>query len=105
MRTTSDQCIADAATTVFTTTAEGTVTCCGVVTGDYLTSLLAAATDANAHTPWTSGGTEYHLILRPLLPDRARVLRSFAQYQRAEGSVAGPMPGRHSNLRPERKGA
>jgi len=65
-----DQCFADAATTIFTTTAEGTVKRCGVVTGDDLTSLLAAAAkDANAHTPWTSGGTEYHLILRPLLPD------------------------------------
>jgi hypothetical protein len=42
---------------------------CGVVTGDNLTTLLAAAKDANALTPWTSGGTEYHLILRPLLPD------------------------------------
>jgi hypothetical protein len=44
-----DQCIADAATTIFTTTAEGTVKRCGVVTGDDLTSLLAAAKDANAH--------------------------------------------------------
>jgi len=42
---------------------------CGVVTGDDLTTLLAAARDANALTPWTSGGTEYQLILRPLLPD------------------------------------
>jgi hypothetical protein len=42
---------------------------CGVVTGEDLTMLLAAAQDANALTPWTSGGTEYHLIFRPLLPD------------------------------------
>jgi len=42
---------------------------CGVVTGDDLTTLLAAAKEANALTPWTSGGTEYHLIFRPLLPD------------------------------------
>ena len=42
---------------------------CGVVTGDDLTTLLAEAKDANALTPWTSGGTEYQLILRPLLPD------------------------------------
>jgi hypothetical protein len=42
---------------------------CGVVTGEDLTTLLAAAQDANALTPWTSGGTEYHLIFRPLLPD------------------------------------
>jgi hypothetical protein len=42
---------------------------CGVVTGEDLTRLLAAAKDANALTPWTSGGTEYQLIFRPLLPD------------------------------------
>ena len=42
---------------------------CGVVTGEDLTTLLAAAKDANALTPWTSGGTEYQLIFRPLLPD------------------------------------
>jgi len=41
---------------------------CGVVSGEDLSTLLAAATDANALTPWTSGGTEYHLIFRPLLP-------------------------------------
>lgn len=42
---------------------------CGVVTGEDLTTLLAAAGKANALTPWTSGGTGYHLIFRPLLPD------------------------------------
>jgi len=42
---------------------------CGVVTGEDLTTLLAAARNANALTPWTSGGTEYQLIFRPLLPD------------------------------------
>ena len=42
---------------------------CGVVSGEDLTTLLAAAKDANALTPWTSGGTEYQLIFRPLLPD------------------------------------
>lgn len=42
---------------------------CGVVTGEDLTTLLAAAGEANALTPWTSGATEYHLIFRPLLPD------------------------------------
>jgi len=47
----------------------GTVTRCGVVAGEDLTTLLAAAGDANALTPWTSGGTQYHLILRPLVPD------------------------------------
>ena len=42
---------------------------CGVVTGEDLATLLAATRDANALTPWTSGGTEYQLIFRPLLPD------------------------------------
>jgi hypothetical protein len=42
---------------------------CGVVTGEDLTTLRAAAKEANALTPWTSGDTEYHLIFRPLLPD------------------------------------
>jgi len=42
---------------------------CGVVSGDELATLLAEAQDANALTPWTSGGTEYQLIFRPLLPD------------------------------------
>jgi hypothetical protein len=42
---------------------------CGVVTGEDLTTLLPAAKEANALTPWTSGGTEYQLIFRPLLPD------------------------------------
>jgi hypothetical protein len=44
-------------------------TSCGVVTGEDLTTLLAAARNANALTPWTGGGTEYQLIFRPLLPD------------------------------------
>ena len=42
---------------------------CGVVESEDLTTLLAAARDANTLTPWTSGGTEYQLIFRPLLPD------------------------------------
>jgi hypothetical protein len=42
---------------------------CGVVTGEDVPTLLAAARNANALTPWTSGGTEYQLIFRPLLPD------------------------------------
>ena len=42
---------------------------CGVVSGEDLTGLLAAATSANQLTPWTSDGTEHALILRPLLPD------------------------------------
>jgi hypothetical protein len=40
-----------------------------VVTGEDVPTLLAAARNANALTPWTSGGTEYQLIFRPLLPD------------------------------------
>lgn len=42
---------------------------CGVVAGDELATLLRAARDANGLTPWTSGGAEYQLIFRPLLPD------------------------------------
>jgi hypothetical protein len=42
---------------------------CGVVAGEDLATLLAAAGDANALTPWTSDGTDYQLIFRPLLPD------------------------------------
>ena len=46
-----------------------TDTRCGVVTGSEFETLFAAAQDANQLTPWTSGGTEYGLIFRPLLPD------------------------------------
>jgi len=42
---------------------------CGVVGGRDLADLLPAASNANQLTPWTSGGTEYRLIFRPLLPD------------------------------------
>jgi hypothetical protein len=42
---------------------------CGVVTGEDLATLLAATRDANALTPWTSDGSDYQLIFRPLLPD------------------------------------
>jgi hypothetical protein len=42
---------------------------CGVVTGEDLATLLAAARDANALTPWTSDGSDHQLIFRPLLPD------------------------------------
>ena len=42
---------------------------CAVVSGPESQTLFAAAKGANALTPWTSEGTEYHLILRPLLPD------------------------------------
>ena len=46
-----------------------TSTRCGVVAGDDLTAVLAEARNANALTPWTSDGSEYQLIFRPLLPD------------------------------------
>jgi hypothetical protein len=46
-----------------------TDTRCGVVTGSEFETLFAAAQGANQLTPWTSGGTEYGLIFRPLLPD------------------------------------
>ncbi|HEY7660969.1 MAG TPA: hypothetical protein VIC58_10265 [Actinomycetota bacterium] len=42
---------------------------CGVVSGDDLAELLPLAEQANELTPWTSGGEEYQLIFRPLLPD------------------------------------
>ena len=42
---------------------------CGVVTGEDLATLLSATRAANALTPWTSDGTDYQLIFRPLLPD------------------------------------
>ena len=42
---------------------------CAVVSGPGSRTLLAAAKDANALTPWTSEGVDYRLILRPLLPD------------------------------------
>lgn len=43
---------------------------CGVVAGtDLSEALLPTAAAANQLTPWTSQGTEYSLIFRPLLPD------------------------------------
>lgn len=42
---------------------------CGVVGGDDLGLLLPEARSANQLTPWTSDGTEFALIFRPLLPD------------------------------------
>jgi len=46
-----------------------TDTRCGVVGGPEFETLFAAARGANQLTPWTSGGTEYGLIFRPMLPD------------------------------------
>jgi hypothetical protein len=43
---------------------------CGVVTGsDWITTLQPAAAGTNELTPWTSEGTAYGLVFRPLLPD------------------------------------
>ncbi|PZG19962.1 hypothetical protein C1I95_10515 [Micromonospora craterilacus] len=42
---------------------------CVTVTGDALPKLLAAAANASAATPWTSGGKRWTVTLRPLLPD------------------------------------
>jgi hypothetical protein len=44
---------------------------CATVTGDAVGAVLAAAKDANALTPWTSGGKQWTVVLRPLLPDEA----------------------------------
>jgi hypothetical protein len=48
---------------------EGLDTGCVAVTGADTAKVLAAASKANAATPWTSGGREWTVILRPLLPD------------------------------------
>lgn len=42
---------------------------CTTVTGADTGEVLAAAKDANALTPWTSGGKQWTVTLRPLLPD------------------------------------
>jgi hypothetical protein len=42
---------------------------CGVVAGSDLEALLPLAREANELTPWTSDGSTYGLIFRPLLPD------------------------------------
>lgn len=42
---------------------------CDSVAGDDAASLLEAAVSANQLTPWESGGREYRVLFRPLLPD------------------------------------
>lgn len=42
---------------------------CDSVAGDDAASLLEAASSANQLTPWDSGGREYRVLFRPLLPD------------------------------------
>jgi hypothetical protein len=49
--------------------AEGLKMGCVTVTGAQLDTVLAAAAKANQNTPWTSGGKQYSLTFRPLLPD------------------------------------
>lgn len=44
---------------------------CGAVRGDDLRKVLALAREANQLTPWRSGGKEYLLRFRPLLPDES----------------------------------
>jgi hypothetical protein len=45
------------------------VTGCVTATGDAATAVLGAAKKATAITPWTSGGKQWSLTFRPLLPD------------------------------------
>jgi len=42
---------------------------CGVVSGSDLETLRTVGEGTNELTPWSSDGTEFRLILRPLLPD------------------------------------
>ena len=44
---------------------------CGTVTGSDLEAVLEAAGRANQQTPWTSGGSSYRVVFRPLLPDES----------------------------------
>jgi hypothetical protein len=44
---------------------------CGTVVADAATTLLPLAEQANQLTPWTSGGTRYGILFRPLLPDES----------------------------------
>jgi hypothetical protein len=44
---------------------------CGTVAADAAATLLPLAEQANQLTPWTSDGTEYGLLFRPLLPDES----------------------------------
>lgn len=42
---------------------------CVTVAGDTVSGVLSAAGSANAMTPWTWGGRQWSVTLRPLLPD------------------------------------
>ncbi|KUL37632.1 MULTISPECIES: hypothetical protein [Actinoplanes] len=47
----------------------GTGLTCVAVSGDAAGTVWAAAEKANQRTPWTSGGKQYSVTFRPLLPD------------------------------------
>ncbi|MGZ6544845.1 MAG: hypothetical protein ACXVEI_05995 [Actinomycetota bacterium] len=44
---------------------------CGTVAGDDAATLMPLVEQANQLTPWTSDGSEYGLLFRPLLPDES----------------------------------
>jgi hypothetical protein len=44
---------------------------CVVATGEQATAVRQAAGDANALTPWSSGGSTWSVTFRPLLPDES----------------------------------
>ncbi|GIF70890.1 hypothetical protein [Asanoa siamensis] len=44
---------------------------CVTATGAEATAVLTAAGTANAMTPWVSGGKQWSVLLRPLLPDES----------------------------------
>jgi hypothetical protein len=45
---------------------------CLALSGADKDRVLAAAQKANARTPWTSGGKQWGITFRPLLPDETR---------------------------------
>lgn len=44
---------------------------CGVVDGSDVPTVMEAAAKANQLTPWTSGGKDFAVVFRPLLPDES----------------------------------
>jgi hypothetical protein len=44
---------------------------CAVATGDQAKAVWAAAEKAKSITPWTSGGKQWTVVFRPLLPDES----------------------------------
>ncbi|MEV0715645.1 hypothetical protein AB0H87_13445, partial [Asanoa sp. NPDC050611] len=44
---------------------------CVTAEGDEAKAVLAAAGKANAATPWESGGKQWSVLLRPILPDES----------------------------------